>query len=268
MAALIQEINLSRDCHIVTIENPIEYTFRPKQAFIRQREVGRDTPSFEQALQDAMREDPDVLMVGEIRSPETMRLILNASETGHLVLTTMHSATVADAINRLILSFPSEIQSFVSSQLADVLIAVISQRLVFRKDLNLRVPECEILVSNSAVKSMLRKGEIFKLATALETGREDGMWTFERYRNWLASKNNWSFPKLAPADVAGSDLERPMPDAADLLPLRPRSSSATDSKILRQAPRVDDDEVLEIADENIELEELITQLKGNGDSEE
>src|SRR5207249_6666784 len=109
LAALNQEINLTDTRHIVTIESPIEYTFRPRKAYIRQREVGRDTPSFEQALLDALREDPDVLMVGEMRDPETMRLTLSASETGHLVLGTVHSSTCAEALQRVVGSFPAEI---------------------------------------------------------------------------------------------------------------------------------------------------------------
>src|SRR3954469_12740811 len=129
MAALIQEINLTEPRHILTIESPIEYSFRPRSAYIRQREVGRDTPSFEQGLLDALREDPDVLMVGEMRDPETMRLTLNASETGHLVLTTMHSSTCAEALQRIVSAFPAEIQTAVAAQLADCLVAVISQRL-------------------------------------------------------------------------------------------------------------------------------------------
>ena len=113
MAALIQEMNLSEPRHIVTIESPIEYVFRPRRAYIRQREVGRDTPSFGQALIDALREDPDVLMVGEMREPETMRLTLNAAETGHLVLATVHSSTCAEALQRVVAAFPSQIQNAV-----------------------------------------------------------------------------------------------------------------------------------------------------------
>src|SRR5579862_7794906 len=135
LAALIQEINLTDSRHIVTVENPIEYTFRPRRAYIRQREVGRDTPSFEQALIDAMREDPDVLMVGEMRDPETMRLTLNAAETGHLVLATAHSATAAEALQRVVSAFSPEVQSGVCAQLADCLVAVICQRLQFRPEL-------------------------------------------------------------------------------------------------------------------------------------
>src|SRR5207302_10629927 len=126
------EINVSEPRHIVTIESPIEYSFRPRVSYIRQREVGRDTPSFEQGLLDALREDPDVLMVGEMREPETMRLTLNASETGHLVLTTVHSSTCVEALQRIVSAFSSEIQIGLRAQLADCLVAVICQRLRFR----------------------------------------------------------------------------------------------------------------------------------------
>src|SRR5438132_13545701 len=169
LAALIQEINLTDSRHIVTVESPIEYTFRPRRAYIRQREVGRDTPSFEQALLDSLREDPDVLMVGEMRDPETMRLTLNAAETGHLVLATVHSSTCAEALQRVVGAFPSEIQSGIAAQLADCLVAVVAQRLRFRPDLNLRVPECEILIPTNPVKAHIRSRDFFKIISALET---------------------------------------------------------------------------------------------------
>src|SRR2546427_3593332 len=194
LAALIQEINLSEARHIVTIESPIEYAFRPRRAYIRQREVGRDTPSFEQGLLDALREDPDVLMVGEMREPETMRLTLNASETGHLVLATVHSSTCAEALQRVVSAFPSEIQSSVSAQLADSLVAVVSQRLRFRPELNIRVPECEILMATHAVKNFIRNRDFFKIISAIEAGGEHGMWSFQRYRSWLESRTKWQIP--------------------------------------------------------------------------
>ena len=207
MAALIQEINLTETRHIITVESPIEYTFRSRRAFIRQREVGRDTPSFEQALLDALREDPDVLMVGEMRDPETMRLTLSASETGHLVLATVHSSTCAEAIQRVASAFPAEIQSSVCSQLADCLVAVVSQRLRFREDLNIRVPECEILMATHAVKNFIRSREFFKIVSALETGAEHGMWTFLRYAKWLDSRTNFFVPgqSAEPPDSEPSD---------------------------------------------------------------
>jgi twitching motility protein PilT len=198
MAALIQEINLSETRHIVTIESPIEYVFRPRKSYIRQREVGRDTPSFEQALLDSLREDPDVLMVGEMRDPETMRLTLSASETGHLVMATVHSSTCAEALQRVVSAFPAEIQSAVSAQLADCLLAVISQRLRFRPEINMRVPECEILMPTNAVKNFIRNRDFFKIISAVETGGEHGMWSYQRYRTWLDNRTRWNNPDQNP----------------------------------------------------------------------
>src|SRR5436190_2895969 len=194
LAALIQEINLTEARHIVTIESPIEYTLRPRQAYIRQREVGRDTPSFEQALLDSLHEDPDVLMVGEMRESETMRLTLNAAETGHLVMATVHSSTCAEALQRVVAAFPSEIQNSVAAQLADCLVAVIAQRLRFRADLNIRVPECEILIPTNPVKMFIRNREFFKINQVMETGAEAGMWTFARYQAWLSKRTSWHLP--------------------------------------------------------------------------
>ena len=207
LAALIQEINLTETRHIVTVESPIEHMFRPRRAYIRQREVGRDTPSFEQALLDALREDPDVLMVGEMRDPETMRLTLSASETGHLVLATVHSSSCAEAVQRVASAFPAEIQGAVCAQLADCLVAVVSQRLRFRPDLNLRVPECEILVATHAVKNFIRTREFFKISSALETGADHGMWSFQRYAKWLENRTNFFIP--------GRDAEPPDSEPAD-----------------------------------------------------
>ena len=221
LAALIQEINLTETRHIVTVENPIEYSFRPRRSYIRQREVGRDTPSFEQALLDALREDPDVLMVGEMRDPETMRLTLSASETGHLVLATVHSSSCAEALQRVVSAFPAEIQGAVSAQLADCLVAVVSQRLRFRPDLNIRVPECEILVATHAVKNFIRTREFFKIASAIETGADHGMWSYQRYVKWLETRTNFFTP--------GQDAEPPDSETTETAfvaaPLMPASAA-------------------------------------------
>lgn len=224
LAALIQEINLSEARHVVTIESPIEYALRPRMAYIRQREVGRDTPSFERALLDALREDPDVLMVGEMREPETMRLTLTASETGHLVLATVHSANCMEALQRMVGAFPAEIQGSVAAQLADSLIAVIAQRLRFRQELNIRVPECEVLVATHAVKHFIRNRDFFKIGSALETGADHGMWTFERYRAWLDSRKNWATPGQAEDAAEGALAEAeelPPPIAPPAAPRTP-----------------------------------------------
>ena len=231
LAALIQEINLTDTRHIVTIESPIEYTFRPRRAYIRQREVGRDTPSFEQALLDALREDPDVLMVGEMREPETMRLTLSVSETGHLVLATVHSSTCAEALQRVVSAFPAEIQSSVAAQLADCLLAVISQRLRFRPDLNIRVPECEILMASHAVKNFIRNRDFFKIASSIETGADHGMWTFHRYRTWLENRANFSVP--AQAEPPDSEAAEPAAPAAAIPALtRTPNTSRIEKKAL------------------------------------
>lgn len=229
LAALIQEINLTDTRHILTIESPIEYTFRPRRAYIRQREVGRDTPSFEQGLLDALREDPDVLMVGEMREPETMRLTLSASETGHLVMATVHSSTCAEALQRVVSAFPAEIQSSVSAQLADCLLAVICQRLRFRPELNIRVPECEILIPTHAVKNFIRTRDFFKIVSALETGGDHGMWTFQRYRAWLDKRANWHIPGQSP--------EPPDSEPADAGPVSPATEAvAPPAKPARLSP--------------------------------
>ncbi len=224
LAALIEEVNLSEARHVLTIESPIEYNFRPRMAYIRQREVGRDTPSFEQALLDALREDPDVLMVGEMREPETMRLTLNAAETGHLVLATVHSSTCAEALQRIVSAFPAEIQSSVRAQLADCLLGVICQRLRYRPDLKIRVPECEILMSTTAIRAFIRNGDFFKIASQIEMGAEHGMWTFQRYQAWLESKKTWHFP--GPEVPDEPEVEEAPPKVVPLSkPPKPASAS-------------------------------------------
>jgi len=125
LAALVEEINSSAARHIIAIESPIEYVFTNRRSFIRQREVPTHSPTYEQALVDALRENPDVLVVGEMRTPEVMRLTLSAAETGHLVIATMHSATCAEAITRLCMSFPAEIQGSIRAQLADCFVGFV-----------------------------------------------------------------------------------------------------------------------------------------------
>src|ERR1700752_3511688 len=129
LAALIEEINATQARNVITLESPLEYVHANRRSFIRQREIPTHSPSFEQAITDALRQNPDVLVISEMRTPEVMRLTLNAAETGHLVLATMHSATCAEALSRLCMSFPSDIQPSVRAQLADCLVGVVCQRL-------------------------------------------------------------------------------------------------------------------------------------------
>lgn len=198
LAGLVHEINRRRTCHVLTLEQPVEALHRPQRAFIRQREVGRDTPSFQQGLLDALREDIDVLLVGEMRDRETMRLTLDACETGHLVLATLHSGSTIDALQRMVSAFPADEQASVCAQLADVLIGVVAQRLVVRDELGVRVPECEVLVGSTAARAVVRMGQLHKLSTVLQTGAEQGQWTRERYRRWLDERSDWTLPERAP----------------------------------------------------------------------
>jgi twitching motility protein PilT len=172
-------------------------------------------------------------MVGEMRDPETMRLTLSASETGHLVLATVHSSTCAEAIQRVASAFPAEIQSAVCAQLADSLVAVISQRLRFREDLNIRVPECEILMATNAVKNFIRTREFFKIISAIETGADHGMWTYQRYAKWLDGRTNFYIPGKN-AEPAEDKIADDLPASTPLPALSPRPAAAARPE--RQAP--------------------------------
>jgi twitching motility protein PilT len=211
LAALLEEINASRARNIITLESPIEYLFANRQSFIRQREVPTHTPSFEQGIVDALRENPDVLVISEMRTPEVMRLTLNAAETGHLVLATMHSASSAEALSRLCMSFPSDIQASVRAQLADCLVAVCCQRLEFLALHRLHVPRCELLLPTSGAKGTIRAGNFSQIATVLQSGGEEGMWTFERYQRWMDQMTEWVRPPTATALRGAADPAPPRP---------------------------------------------------------
>ncbi|NLG77603.1 MAG: Flp pilus assembly complex ATPase component TadA [Xanthomonadaceae bacterium] len=216
LAALIEEMNSTRARHIIALDSPIEYLYSNRRSFIRQREIPTHSPSFEQAIVDALRENPDVLVIGEMRTPEVMRLTLNAAETGHLVITTMHSATCAEALTRLCMSFPSEIQGSIRGQIADCLVGVVCQRLDYLSAYGLRVPRCEILRASSASRGTIRSGQFGQIATVIQSGGEDGMWSFDRYDRWIRQKTDWVLPTKAPASSTdGSRIaSTPLPQTA------------------------------------------------------
>ncbi|HTT72161.1 MAG TPA: ATPase, T2SS/T4P/T4SS family [Anaeromyxobacteraceae bacterium] len=258
LAALVEEVNRSARRHIVTIESPIEYQLVPKLAFVRQREVGRDTPSFEQALKDALREDPDVLMVGEVRDAEAMRLTLAAAETGHLVLTTLHAATVGEALARIAAAFPAEIQSGICAQLADTLVAVVCQRMRSFPERGLRAPECEVLLASTPVRAVVRQGQFFKLSTALETGGREGCFTFQRYREWLERRTDWFVPSAAAPEVPAEDAEaRPLPAPSARGPAGPRAGAAP-------PPPPSEPGVLAIDEADLDLDGIVSELERKG----
>ena len=194
LAALIEEINTSRARNIITLESPLEYLFTNRRSFIRQREIPTHSPTFEQAVIDALRENPDVLVISEMRTREVIRLTLNAAETGHLVLATMHSASCGEALSRICMSFPAEIQGSIRAQLADALVGVVCQRLDFLPAHHLRVPRCEVLLASSAAKGTLRAGQFTQIPNVILSGGEEGMWTFDRYQRWMEQKTDWVRP--------------------------------------------------------------------------
>jgi len=211
LAALIEEINSARARNIITLESPIEYLFSNRRSFIRQREIPTHSPTFEQAIVDSLRENPDVLVIGEMRTPEVMRLTLNAAETGHLVLATLHSATCAEALNRICMSFPAELQASIRSQLADCLVGVICQRLDFLEAQQLRVPRCEVLFGNIAAKGTIRSGQLSQIPNVILAGGEDGMWTFDRYQRWMEQKKDWVRAAPAASGPEERDAVAPAP---------------------------------------------------------
>jgi twitching motility protein PilT len=214
LAALIEEINATQARNIITLESPLEYMHANRHSFIRQREVPMHTPSFEQGITDALRENPDVLVISEMRTPEVTRLTLNAAETGHLVLATMHSATCAEALTRICMAFPAEIQGSIRAQLADCLVGVLCQRLDFLSGRNLRVPRCELLLASTSAKGTIRAGTFSHLANVIQSGGEEGMWSFDRYGRWLEQRTDWArepmpaenLPAAAPSDEDLAEL--------------------------------------------------------------
>jgi twitching motility protein PilT len=280
LAALIEEINATRSRHIITLESPLEYIYANRRSFIRQREIPTHSPSFEQGIIDSLRENPDVLVVGEMRTPEVMRLTLNAAETGHLVLATMHSATCAEALSRLCMSFPSDIQSSVRAQLADCLVGLSCQRLDFLSAYRLRVPRCEILLPSSGAKGTIRAGNFSQIANVLQSSGEEGMWTFDRYQRWMDGVTDWARPaEVRPSQSAAqrnvAEENWPPPAASSrsarsplsVGPLQTKPMSGTPAAIKpasgRPAPPVSTaaDEVFEVPAEDMDLAQLAELAK-------
>lgn len=178
LASMIEEINKTRKSHIITIEDPIEFSFEDKMSLVEQREVGTDTHSFAEALKHILRQDPNVILVGEMRDPETIATVLTAAETGHLVLSTLHSSTAAEAIERIVDVFEGPKQKQILIQLASVLRVVVAQQLIPTVDGG-RVAAREILINTPAVSNLIRENNIAQIASAMQTGGKEGMVTME-----------------------------------------------------------------------------------------
>jgi twitching motility protein PilT len=178
LAAMIEEINMSRACHILTIEDPVEFVYTPKQSVISQREVHQDTHGWDIALRSALREDPDVVLVGEMRDFETIAAAITVAETGHLVFATLHTNTAAQTIDRIIDVFPEHQQAQIRQQLSVTIQAIVSQRLIPMTGGG-RTAATEIMIANSAIRNLIREGKTFQIDNVMQTSAEGGMMLME-----------------------------------------------------------------------------------------
>ncbi len=210
LASMINRINADRPCHIITIEDPIEYVYINRKAVVHQREVGTDTESFPRALRSALREDPDVLLVGEMRDLESIAFALTLAETGHLVFATLHTNDTAQALDRIVDVFPSDRQSQIRVQLANALTGIVYQRLLPRIGGGL-VAAYEVLVANSAVRNLVKEGKTNQLRNIVSTHMGEGMQTLERDLTRLVAADIISLDQARLVSLFPKDVEAPAP---------------------------------------------------------
>lgn len=206
LAAFVDYINHLRADHIVTIEDPVEYLFASDKAVIDQREVGLDTPSFPRALKSLFREDVDLAMIGEMRDAETMAMAVTAAETGHFILSTLHTNNAAQTIDRIIDTFPAVQQNQIRAQLSSNLIGIISQRLVPKLNGGL-VPAVEVMIANSAVRNLIRENKIHQLDLVIETSLEEGMISLNRSLIELVRKGDISLETAQSFSLNPNELQ-------------------------------------------------------------
>lgn len=208
LASMIDWINENRALHILTIEDPIEYVHHHRRSAVHQREIGRDSPSFARALRSALREDPDVLLIGEMRDLESIQTALTIAETGHLVFATLHTNDTCQAVDRIIDVFPAERQAQIRVQLANALQAVVYQELLPRRDGG-RIAAFEVMISTYAIRNMIKEGKTRQLRNAVATGQRDGMQSFEAGLESLV-RNGIVAPEEARARIASPARTRTM----------------------------------------------------------
>ena len=205
LAALLDEINHARMDHIITIEDPIEYLFVQDRSIISQREIRSDSPSFHRSLRSLLRQDPDVVMIGEMRDAESIATALTAAETGHLVFSTLHTNSATQTIDRIIDSFPAGQQGQISSQLAATLVGIVSQRLVPRIEGG-RTPAAEVMFVNAAVRNLIRENKVYQIDLVIETSVQEGMSTLNRSLAELVKKKEVSLENAELYSMNSSEL--------------------------------------------------------------
>lgn len=208
IAAILEEINRSRSEHIVTIEDPIEFVYKNQRSMISQRELGDDTLSWGAALKSVLREDPNVVLVGEMRDPETMAAAMTVAETGHLVFATLHTNSAAQTIDRIVDSFPEDQQNQIRLQLSNSLEAILTQRLIPNKDGTGRVPATEVLVATPAVRNTIREGKTHQLDSIIQTSSEMGMMTLEASLAYWVNQGVVDFERAREYSLRPADLTR------------------------------------------------------------
>ncbi|MBV9292602.1 MAG: type IV pilus twitching motility protein PilT [Frankiales bacterium] len=211
LASLIDGINRNRRVHIITIEDPIEYVHDHALSAVDQREVGDDTASFANALRSALREDPDVLLVGEMRDLESIRFALTIAETGHLVFATLHTNDVAQALDRIVDVFPAEHQPQIRVQLANTLSGICYQRLLPRQNGEGLVAAYEVMTANSAVRNLIREGKTNQLRNVLVTSQQDGMQTLEMSLSQLVADGSISYDEAVSVSLFPKEIAKPAP---------------------------------------------------------
>jgi twitching motility protein PilT len=189
LASMIDIINSTLKGHIITIEDPIEFVHESKNCLINQRELGAHTHTFANALRAALREDPDIILVGEMRDLDTVQLALTAAETGHLILSTLHTSGAAKTVDRVIDVFPAEQQNQIRAQFAESIQAIVSQVLLKRKDGRGRVPAIEVMIGTPAIRNLIREGKIAQIPSIIQTGQKFGMITMDQSLKELVSRN-------------------------------------------------------------------------------
>jgi twitching motility protein PilT len=214
LASVIDRINAERACHIITIEDPVEYVYSHRKAVVNQREVGTDTVSFPAALRSALREDPDVLLVGEMRDLESIGFALTLAETGHLVFATLHTNDTAQALDRIVDVFPSDRQTQIRVQLANALTGIVYQRLLPRVDTGL-VAAYEVLVANSAVRNLVKEGKTNQLRNIVSTHTSEGMQTLEKDLCTLVAAGMVSLEQARLVSLYPKEVVAPPPPPAE-----------------------------------------------------
>lgn len=206
LAAILDEINHAQSDHIITIEDPVEYLFTQDKCIISQREVGSDTTGFHVALRTILRQDPDVIMIGEMRDVVSISTAMTAAETGHLVFATLHTNSASQTIDRIIDSFPAEQQEQIASQLAATLVAIVSQRLLPRISGG-RVPALEIMIVNPAIRNLIRERKVYQIDLVIETSLQEGMVTLNRSLANLVKNKEVSFDNAALYSLNPAELQ-------------------------------------------------------------